>query len=101
MKARRGSTGPLDEDEKVIVEQYGRFLKDVPGPLTVWVTTDDGVLHFHTLVLPGKEKMRAVFRAETKLMRAIDPLVVDFDVYDRPESVRERVGSLSPVLKRD
>jgi hypothetical protein len=86
----------LDAEDRAIIDKYVVLLGSVPGPVSVWATIDEGILDFHTLVSPGKE--RAVFRAEMELLRAIDPVLVDFDVHTQREYVHKFVFKDQPAL---
>ncbi len=102
MKATRGTATPLDQAEMAIVKKYKGLLKDVPGPVSVWVTTDGGLLHFHTLIAPDDQIEAALYKVESSLLQAIDPRIVDFDVYVRPETVREFLfKDTPPLFQRD
>jgi hypothetical protein len=78
----RSSAVELSKHDKKIVQKYLSLLDLVPGPISVWVTTDEGLLHFYTLVTPGKEILRALIHAELTLLDVVDPLRVDFDIYE-------------------
>ena len=89
MRARTRDGLNLSKEEKAIVEKYVSLLDVVAGPISVWATNDEGLLHLYTLVSPEDEAETAVYRAERKLLRAIDPILVDFDVHRRPEYVEQ------------
>ena len=79
---------PLSRDQRAIAELYVSLLEGIPGPISVWVVNEDGLLHFYTLVPVGRDNLRAVFRAEYELMGRTDPYRLDFDVSENPEIAR-------------
>jgi hypothetical protein len=88
----------LSKDEKAIVEMYVSLLDAVPGPVSVWVTNDEGMLHFFTLVAPDGPAENEVYEAERNLLRIIDPLLVDFDVHRWAEYVHQFLFKDKPPL---
>jgi hypothetical protein len=90
------TTQVLDREDRAIFDKYVALLASIRGPVSVWATTDEGILHFYTLAPKGEE--RAVFDAELNLMRAIDPVLVDFDVHIHPEYVHEFLFKNEPPL---
>ena len=70
------------------------------GPVSVWATTDEGLLHLYTLVSPGHENLRAVFGVERELLGQVDPLGVDFDVFERPEILDQMFNQKPPLFQR-
>jgi hypothetical protein len=94
----RSSAVELSKHDKKIVQKYLSLLDLVPGPISVWVTTDEGLLHFYTLIEDDRDTERTLYSAEVALMREIDPVWVDFDVYVHPETVHEFLFKDVPPL---
>lgn len=53
MTARTRKPQHLSKQQKAVLDQYVSLLDAVPGPVSVWATTDEGLLHLYTLVSPG------------------------------------------------
>jgi len=98
MKATTGNDTLLSKHDKKIVQKYVRLLDAVPGPISVWATTDEGLLHFYTLISPDREIETKLYEVERQLILAIDPELVDFDVHTRPEIIHEYLFKNTPPL---
>jgi hypothetical protein len=92
----------LDKQAKAILEQYVSLLDSVPGPVSVWATVDEGLLHFYTLIADDRETERELYCAEAALIRANDPVPVDFDVHVKPGTLRDFLfAGVPPFFHRD
>jgi hypothetical protein len=89
----------LSADEQAILDRYARLLSVVPGAVSVWASTAEGHLHFHTLVPPGRHNLRAVFEAERTLLQEVNPLAVDFDIYQDPQVTRLMFPGQAPLYR--
>jgi hypothetical protein len=100
MKARTHDPLKLTDGENSVIAKYVALLEQVVGPVRVWVTTDEGLLHFYTLIPRGRENLNAVIDAEYALLGMVDPLTVDFDIYEDAEVASLVFSQQAPVFHR-